>query len=108
MSRGIRWLRICFIYTFVAFIVSVLLALFWGMASKGGDSQLLVLYVSFPSSALAQGVAERLHDVFSLSYAAAGFWEALAGGIFGAVQYGVIAGVVGYIFSWLYGLISRR
>jgi hypothetical protein len=105
MSRGIKWFRSGFLVAFVLFFVCALLVLVVCAVAHKGDGQLMVLFASFPSSALAQGVAEKLHGSLGLSYMAAGFWEALLGGFFGAIQYGVVVGLLGLLASTIFGML---
>ena len=103
MSRGIRWFKTGFLATFALFFAAVLLVLIVCALTHRGDAQLIVLFASLPSSLLAQGVAGGLHGSMGLSYPVAGFWEALAGGLFGAIQYGLLVGTLGFLASAVFG-----
>lgn len=105
MYRGIKWFRTGFFASFALFFACALLVLVVCAVTHKGDGQLLVLFASFPSSILAQGVAGKLHESLGFSYIAAGFWEALLGGFFGAIQYGLVVGVLGFLASPIFGVL---
>ena len=105
MYRGIKWFRVGFLVSFTLFFGCALLVLVVCAMTHKGDGQLMVLFASFPSSTLAQGIAEKLHGSLGLSYEAACFWEALLGGFFGAIQYGVVVGVLGFLASPIFGML---
>lgn len=93
MRRGMSNARKAFVVVFVAYLLLCVVAMAMGLFVRG-DWDLFVLYASFPLSGLAHGLSTTLVNAVGVSRPVADVAEVFAGGVLGAIQYGLIAGLL--------------
>lgn len=108
MCLGTKWFKTGFLVGFFLFFGCALFLLGICAITGKGDGQLIVLYTSFPSSALAHGLSGTLRVGLGFSYQTGGFWEALLGGFLGAIQYGLVTGILGLLASAIASMVRRK
>lgn len=98
MFRGNNWFMRGFLFGFVA-ATAVATYLITSTLTAHSDGALILFFLTMPASLLVNRLPDALHDTFHMSFDQAGLIGAISYALLGAIQYGLIIGVLAWIAS---------